>query len=338
VLQWMAYPLQHPGAKMQTAIVMHGAEGTGKNLLWNAVRSIYGEYGVLITQTELEDKYNGWLSRKLFIIANEVISRQELRHHVGRLKNMITESPLPIRDMYMPLRYEANHANAVFLTNENRALQISPGDRRYTIIRTPGPKDEAYYTAVAAELKAGGAAALHKYLLELDCGEFNENTKPPATLAKDELIELGMSSAQRFQTELHHGLIWPLQYITCLSNDLYKAYLIWCGRSGERNPLNQPSFSSDFAHMNGVQRKVVDIEDPEQPHLQALKETQTKRRRQGTVFFMGEETDHLTPEGIKHYRTTCIRQFRQDLKDYSKQHDDLRRGGADEGGGERAHG
>ncbi|MEA3278873.1 MAG: hypothetical protein U9Q81_26985, partial [Pseudomonadota bacterium] len=31
VLRWTAYPLQHPGAKMRTAILMHGPEGTGKN-------------------------------------------------------------------------------------------------------------------------------------------------------------------------------------------------------------------------------------------------------------------------------------------------------------------
>jgi len=47
LLQWLAYPLQHPGAKLRTAIVMHGDEGAGKNFLFDLVASIYGKYGCL---------------------------------------------------------------------------------------------------------------------------------------------------------------------------------------------------------------------------------------------------------------------------------------------------
>jgi hypothetical protein len=32
VVCWLAYPLQNPGAKMATSIIMHGDEGSGKNL------------------------------------------------------------------------------------------------------------------------------------------------------------------------------------------------------------------------------------------------------------------------------------------------------------------
>jgi putative DNA primase/helicase len=50
VLKWCALPLQRVGAKMQTAIVMYGEEGTGKNLFWGAVRAIYGDHGTIISQ------------------------------------------------------------------------------------------------------------------------------------------------------------------------------------------------------------------------------------------------------------------------------------------------
>jgi putative DNA primase/helicase len=88
VLKWCAYQVQHVGAKMKTAIVMHGPEGTGKNLFWGAMQDIFGRYAALITQAELEDKHNTWLSAKLFLIANEVVTRAEMSHHVGRLKNL----------------------------------------------------------------------------------------------------------------------------------------------------------------------------------------------------------------------------------------------------------
>ena len=37
VLKWLAYPIQHPGAKMRTALVLHGPQGTGKNMFFEAI-------------------------------------------------------------------------------------------------------------------------------------------------------------------------------------------------------------------------------------------------------------------------------------------------------------
>src|SRR3990172_6803116 len=34
VLRWMAYSLQHPGAKMSSAIILHGPQGTGKSAVF----------------------------------------------------------------------------------------------------------------------------------------------------------------------------------------------------------------------------------------------------------------------------------------------------------------
>jgi putative DNA primase/helicase len=62
VLQWLAYPIQHPGEKLDTALIFHGPQGTGKNLFFNAYGSIYdGEsenrkHFSLITQDTMEDQ------------------------------------------------------------------------------------------------------------------------------------------------------------------------------------------------------------------------------------------------------------------------------------------
>ncbi|WP_166888590.1 primase-helicase family protein [Pantoea sp. Cy-639] len=75
LLKWIAYPLQNPGAKMATAVVMFGAEGPGKSLLWEkVVREIYGAYGTTIGQAQLESQFTGWQSRKLFALAEEVVT------------------------------------------------------------------------------------------------------------------------------------------------------------------------------------------------------------------------------------------------------------------------
>lgn len=317
VLKWLAYPLQHLGAKMRTAVVMHGKdEGTGKNLFFGAIKSIYGEYGSLITQAELEDKFNGWMSRRLFLIANEVISKQEIRHHVGRLKNMVTEDVLPIRDMWAPLRYESNHANMVFLTNELQALQIQPGDRRYMVIRTPAPKPREYYDAVVEELVNGGVSAFHGYLRNMDLAGFNEHTKPLLTKAKEDLIEIGLNSVELFWQQLHDGLLWPLQYQSCQTMDAYRAYQTFCARSGERNPRPLNKWVLEFVAMNGVTRRVHDIDDPDAPVSAILADG--AKRRQASVLIMGEVPPSILMDEamLKTHVKKCVSEFREQLREY----------------------
>jgi putative DNA primase/helicase len=303
---------------MRTAVVMHGAaEGTGKNLFFGAIKQIYGEYASLITQTELEDKFNGWMSRLLFLIANEVISKQEMRHHVGRLKNMVTEDVLPIRDMWAPLRYESNHANMVFLTNEIKAMQIMPGDRRYMVIYTPGVLPENYYLGIVDEIAKGGVAALYHYLINLDLAGFGEHTKPILTAAKEHLIEMGLDSTQDFWTQLHEGLLWPLEYKPCLVADAYRAYTIFCARAGHRNPRPMNMWSHEFMAMNGVTRRVQDIDDPD---ATVTTLAVGAKRRQASVFIMGEIPLQVQgkEDQLRAYIKTSVVEFRGQLREYQR--------------------
>lgn len=246
VLRWAAYPLQHPGAKMRSAVIMHGPEGTGKNTFWGAVRDIYGEYAAQIGQMELESQFNGWASRKLFVIGNEVVSRQELYHHRGRLKSLITEPEWMINEKMLPVRMESNCANFVFFSNVVQPATPDPDDRRYMVVWTPPALDETFYREVGAELRQGGVAALYAYLLELDLGDFNEHTKPLMTMAKQELIEASEESWSRFQKQWAAGeLEWP--YIPCRTQDAYRAYRRWCDQRGERSPAREAVFSPALA-------------------------------------------------------------------------------------------
>jgi putative DNA primase/helicase len=264
VLKWAAYPLQHVGAKMQTAVVMYGEEGTGKNLFWGAVRAIYGDHAGVITQMQLQGQFNTWLSAKLFLIANEVVTRHEMRHHVGYLKNLITEPEIYINRKMVDERREENHANMVFLSNELQPLQINPRDRRYMVIRTPGAREEEFYKAVGAEIRAGGAGALYRYLLDLELGDFNEHAKPLETQAKRELIELGMPASQLFWQDLHDNVL-GLPYVPALATDLYKAYQVWCVRNGEKMPERINRFLPSFMSLNGVRRVDARVPDPDRP-------------------------------------------------------------------------
>ena len=242
VLKWIAYPIQHPGAKMRTALVFHGPQGTGKNLFFEAVMAIYGEYGRIVDQAAIEDKFNDWASRKLLMIADEVVARQELYHVKNKLKSFVTGEWIRINPKNVAAHDERNHVNLVFLSNESQPLVLEKDDRRYTIIHTPEKLDAEFYQQVRDELNAGGIAALHHYLLNLDLGDFDEHTKPPMTKAKEDLIEVSLDSVQRFLQEWQRGEIDAAPFVPCLGSHLYVTYKKWCERCGERTPRSLPQF------------------------------------------------------------------------------------------------
>lgn len=244
VLRWLALPLQKNGAKMATALVFHGPQGVGKNLFFDVVRDMYGRYGVMVGQTEIEEKYNGWISAKQMVICNEVVSRQELYHGKNRLKWMIDADRIPIRTMHTDTRWEQNWANLVFLSNENQPVAVEVRDRRHLVVYTPVPEDGQLYDQVRAFLAAGGAAKFLHYLLTYPLDDFHEHTKPPMTEAKQDLIELTMEPAQRFMHDWFSGFL-HLPLNPCSVEQLYRAFKTWAERNGDRWVPNQAKFTNE---------------------------------------------------------------------------------------------
>jgi putative DNA primase/helicase len=265
VLNWIAYPIQHPGAKMKSTLVVHGPQGTGKNLLFETVMAIYGQYGDVLDQSAVEDKFNDWASRKLFMIADEVVARSDVYHIKNKLKSLITGDRIRINPKNLPAHWERNHVNLVFLSNEAMPVVLEEDDRRHCVIWTPEKKSAEFYHAVLEEIRAGGAAALHDYLLHLDLGDFGPGTLPPITDAKSLLIALGLDSPIRFHDDLVTGDIPGLEATPGLSSDWYRAYVIWCGRHGYR-----PAPQSKFVVALTRQRDVAQARKRYQPGSKVL--------------------------------------------------------------------
>lgn len=260
VLKWLAFPIQHPGAKMKTALIFHGPQGTGKNLFFESVMQVYGEYGRIVDQSAIEDKFNDWASRKLFLIADEVVARQELFHVKNKLKGLITGEWIRINPKNVSAHDERNHVNIVFLSNEQRPLVLEKDDRRYTVIYTPEKLPKSFYEGVRDELAAGGIAALHHHLATLDLGDFHEHAEAPMTKAKADLIEVSLGSTERFHADWEAGET-PHPFCPCSSADLYTAYKRWCAGQGIARPREQTEVISYFGKLSGWYRGHADRYD-----------------------------------------------------------------------------
>lgn len=241
ILKWLAYPIQHPGAKMKSALVVHGPQGTGKSMFFEAIGALYGDYYILLNQGAIEDKFNAdWSARKLYVVADEIVARQEMYHIKNQLKTLITGQWIRVNPKNLVAYKERNHMNLVFLSNEKQPVMIEHDDRRHGVIWTPPALQKAHYDAVADELENGGLEALHQHLLDLDLTGFGPHTQPPMTRSKADLQELGRGSVERFVHEWQHLEIFGdegrvIPFCPCLGSHLHAVYRKWCGTTTERD-------------------------------------------------------------------------------------------------------
>lgn len=260
VLKWLALPIQKPGAKMKTALIFHGLQGVGKNLFFEAYAQIYGKYSRIVGQAEIDDKFNDWASGKLFMIADEVVARQELFHIKNKLKALITGETIRINPKNVSAHDERNHVNIVFLSNERQPLVLEEGDRRYAVIWVPEVLNPDYYARIAEEIANGGIEALHDYLLNLPMDGFNEHSKPPMTKAKRDLININRESTERFIEEWLNGdLGLPVCPVKSLT--LYKSYLDWCRKNGVSKPRESNQFMGYIDKISGWDKKRFNLWD-----------------------------------------------------------------------------
>lgn len=255
LLKWMAYPLQHPGAKMSSAVIMHGPQGTGKSTVFQCLAKIYGDYATVLNQRGLEDRFNAdWVDSKLFILAEEVVTRAEMWHIKNELKELVTGEWVRVNPKNIAAYRQRNQVNIAYNSNENQPLPLDNDDRRHCVIYTPPALGEEYYDEVFLEIEAGGVAAFYDYLLKLDLTGFHPKKRPPWTESKRALIALSAPSEQRFILEWSNGDM-GLPVCPALSTDVYAAYLKWCKSRGESRPRPDNQFHGAVGRLAGWEKK-----------------------------------------------------------------------------------
>lgn len=258
VERWLAYPLQHPGAKMHTALVMYGVQGSGKSILFEQIMAlIYGSYHLVIGQFELSSRFTGWASQKLFVACSEVEADRRHRAMSSRLKQMITGATIGIEEKNVAFRSEENHMNLVFMSNAREPVEVEEDDRRFMVVRCERKQDPAYYQALGAEIAAGGATGYLHHLMTLDLGDFGPHTLPLATEHKAQLVLDSAASWQRFLHDWAAGDL-PVPFATAATSDVYEAYRVWCHERGERNEIvSSRTFCVELARRYPTARKEI---------------------------------------------------------------------------------
>ena len=190
--RWCALPLQRPGRKILSAVVMWGVhQGTGKTLLGYSLSRLLGEHNVSeITQDHLRSQYNDWLVDKQLIIGEE-ITGSDRRADADRIKALITQATVRVSAKYVREYSVPAVANFFFTSNHPDAFFLEDTDRRFFVheVRRP-PLPMRFYKDYAKWLRSDeGASALLAHLLAVDLGNFDPDGPAYETAAKREMIE-----------------------------------------------------------------------------------------------------------------------------------------------------
>lgn len=191
--QWLAYPLQHLGAKLFTAAVLWSVEtGTGKTLIGHTMQRLYGaDNSIMIRKQDLISGDNSFAENKQFVLGEE-ITGDERRGMVDDLKSLITNEELRVNIKFVPKYSLRSCVNYYFTSNNPDAFFLDETDRRFFVHEIVGaPLPEAWYTGVYDPWykSDAGAAALLDYFLNIDLTGFSPMSRAPMTTSKAEMIE-----------------------------------------------------------------------------------------------------------------------------------------------------
>lgn len=135
-INWLAV-IFNTSNKTQTAWVLVGPQGSGKNTLYNdVIKPLLGRNNCrLVNQDTLESRFNKLLKERLLVCFNEVSASKKGQ---DRLKTWITEEEMIVEGKGRDSISQNNPANFLFISNNNIPVIIEKDDRRFSVVKTGG--------------------------------------------------------------------------------------------------------------------------------------------------------------------------------------------------------
>ena len=271
LLHWMAAKVQNPELTPKVAIVFSTEPGGGKGTVALVMRHLLGmENTATIKREELENKFNARWVGKLFVLADEVISNENVRDISNLLKILIDGNELEIEGKGKDQKAIRNRLAWMFASNDRISpVALDEYDRRYTFFSNHDPLTLEYDGLVKGcyhmsyptpEFREEMAALYHE-LLQLKV-DWSLISRPYQNEARKLLIEANKPTHEQFCAEVDdHGIDDLLEHIVVHSDFglqktrsewdfgingvstqvLYRCYVEFCKRTGAR-PLKVNKF------------------------------------------------------------------------------------------------
>lgn len=224
-LDYLAYCVQNPGAKIRWAVLLKGIPGDGKTAFATMLAHVMGHPNVrTLNSSTLEGSdFSGWGVGQCVVTVEEVKLHGVSRHDVyNKLKPFISNDTVEIHPKGRDPYNVPNTSNYVLLTNYDDALPVDSNDRRIFFLRSPfvtkeqmflaikdltGMDHADYFDRLFDEAIKKHPGALRKWLMERELSpEFRADSRAPVTAFRDLAVDLSMSDDEiAVEAELKNG-------------------------------------------------------------------------------------------------------------------------------------
>lgn len=210
-MNWLACIAQYK-TRTGTAWVFHGTEGTGKGLLFhNILTPLFGAENVTAKRMEeIESQFTGYMENKFIAFIDEIETGQSLYHNkiTAKLKNLIVEPMISIRNMYRNPYMAPNFCSMIFASNKPASVQIAPDDRRFNVGGYQTKKIEI--TTSDIENIEQELPEFHAYLMQYKADR-NLARSPLVSQSRSTLIDISRTAIDTIADALLSGdiqLLW----------------------------------------------------------------------------------------------------------------------------------
>jgi len=158
LINWMAYIYQNQGKRVGWAMLLQGAQGSGKSYFGNVFEMLMGTNVKSLDTQAISGRFTGWATGALVTVVEEIRIAGTNKYEVlDKLKPIISNATIQIEEKGRDHRTVPNFTSYFLLTNHKDAVPLQDGDRRYCALFSRVQSEEQLF------LELGGQDAARKY-------------------------------------------------------------------------------------------------------------------------------------------------------------------------------
>lgn len=269
ILDWMSNMIQRPEKPSHITMLLYGAEGCGKDIVFDFLRErVLGKF--LSFHTEKTE--NSILGRFATGLVNKVlvhlVEPPFLHKYLNAIKNIVTASELIVEEKFKMETSVNNYSNIVLTSNKKDILDVTPSDRRFVLfqcnekyLQIPNSVND-YFVPFAEYMKRSDVArAFYQFAMARDLSAYTYDFQPsrPITDFYRECQRGNISLLPRFASALVNDIQGQMAANPHLKKTPYmektkvfNMYVQFAREEREEEILKRSMFSIEFNNLPGV--------------------------------------------------------------------------------------
>jgi hypothetical protein len=131
LISWMARAVQQPDSPGQVAVVLRGAQGTGKSFFAKVFGQLFGRHFLQVSDPKhLVGSFNAHLRDCVILFGDEAFFAGD-KSHESVLKTLITEENMQIERKGFDVEQSPNYTHLIMASNSQWVVPAGANERRF---------------------------------------------------------------------------------------------------------------------------------------------------------------------------------------------------------------